>query len=365
MKAQHAAAGYSRPAAGPLDPERPRSATRKARRQKRSLVTTGKPKLGLALGSGAARGMAHIGVLHALADAGMTPEIVAGTSIGSLVGGVYAARKLNELTDIVLGLDWKQAAHYFMEMPFHRSGLIEGVKVTEFLTQIVGKCEIADLTIAFRAVATDIMSGREIVIDDGNLVAAIRASIAVPGIFTPAKRRDELLVDGGLVDPVPVSVCRAMGAEQIIAVDLNHGRVSDTRYSAVSNKGKAKESRQRAGANAKKMFDWLERKTKRFDVDLLDPVRAWMERQSRPSIFDVLGNSLCIMEGQIAATRLKIDRPNLLIRPKVGHIHSMEFFLAEEMIKEGYRATREALAHQKEMAPGFESCISKLSEPCD
>ena len=312
-------------------------------------MTTGKPKLGLALGSGAARGIAHIGVLRALADAGMTPDIVAGTSVGSLVGGVYAAGKLDELTDIVLGLDWKQAAHYFMEMSFPRSGLIEGVKVTEFLAKIVGECEIADLPIMFRAVATDIMSGREIVIGDGNLVAAIRASLAVPGIFTPAKRHDDLLVDGGLVNPVPVSVCRAMGAEHIIAVDLNHGRIRDTRYSAVSGKGEAKKSKKRTGVNAKKMFDWLERKTRRYDVNLLDPAKAWMERQSIPSIFDVLVNSLCIMEGQIAETRLKIDRPDLLIRPKVGHIHFMEFFLAEGMIEEGYRATREALAHQKEM----------------
>ncbi len=306
-------------------------------------MTTGKPKLGLALGSGAARGMAHIGVLHALADAGMMPDIVAGTSIGALVGGVYAAGKLDELTDIVLGLDWKQVAHYFMEMSFPRSGLIEGVKMTEFLAKIVGTCEITDLPIAFRVVATEIMSGREIVIDDGTLVAAIRASIAVPGIFTPAKRHDDLLVDGGLVNPVPVSVCRAMGAEQIIAVDLNHGRLGNMRHAAATGKGEAKKSKQSQSANAKKMYDWLERKTKRLDVNLIDQVRSWMERQSMPSIFDVLGNSLRIMEGQIAASRLKIDRPDILIRPKVGHIHFMEFFLAGEMIEEGYRATREAL----------------------
>lgn len=307
-------------------------------------MTADKPKVGVAFGSGAARGMAHIGVLRALADAGIEPDVVAGTSIGSLVGGVYAAGKLDDLTEIVLGLNWKKAAHYFMEVSFPRSGLIEGVKIAEFLTTILGKREVADLRIGFRAVATEIMSGREVVIDDGNLVAAIRASIAVPGIFTPAKWKDDLLVDGGLVNPVPVSVCRAMGAEQIIAVDLNQGRVKDTRHSADSGKGEEKKPKHRTGVDAKKLFDWLERKTERFDVNFLDPVKTWMERESTPSIFDVLGNALGIMEGQIAATRLKIDRPDILIRPRVGHVRFMDFVLAGEMIEEGYRATQEALA---------------------
>lgn len=312
-------------------------------------MTTGKPKLGLALGSGAARGMAHIGVLRALDDAGATPDIVAGTSIGSLVGGVYAAGKIDELTDIALGLNWRRAANYFMEVSFPRSGLIVGNKVMEFLTEIVGKREITNLAITFRAVATEIMSGREVVIEDGDLVAAIRASIAVPGIFTPVRRKGDLLVDGGLINPVPVSVCRALGAEQVIAVDLNHGRVKDTRPSAEADRGEVKKSRQRAGGDAKEMFDWLEGKVKLLDVGILDPIRAWMDRQAMPSIFDVLGNSLRIMEGQIAATRLKIDRPDLLIRPWVGHVHFMEFSLAEEMIEEGYRATNEALKHWKEI----------------
>ena len=213
-------------------------------------MATGKPKMGLALGSGAARGMAHIGVLRALDDAGVKPDIVVGASIGSLVGGVYAAGKIDELTDIALGLNWRRAANYFMEVSFPRSGLIAGNKVTEFLAEIVGKREIADLPVTCRAVATEIMSGREVVIEDGDLVAAIRASIAVPGIFTPARRNGNLLVDGGLVNPVPVSVCRALGAERVIAVDLNHGRVKDTRSSAEASKGEVKKTRQRAGGDA-------------------------------------------------------------------------------------------------------------------
>ena len=304
-------------------------------------------KTGIALGSGAARGMAHIGVLRALEDAGRKPGCVAGTSIGALVGGVYAAGKLDELTDIVLALDWKQAASFFLEASFPRSGLIEGNKVTEFLAKILGRRKIRDLPIPFRAVATEITSGREVVIDDGDLVDAIRASISVPGVFSPAERGGGLLVDGGLVDPVPVCVCRVMGAERVIAVDLNLGRVRDTRPSTGANAGaNGKKIAKLAGIDANELFEWVERSTKRLSVGLPDPVKAWMERRSAPSIFDVLGNSLRIMEAQISATRLEIDRPDLLIRPEVGDIGFMEFFRAEEMIAEGYRAAKDAFERE-------------------
>jgi NTE family protein len=311
------------------------------------MKTTNKPKLGLALGSGAARGIAHIGVLRALEDAGVKPDVVAGTSIGALVGGVYSAGKLDELAEIALGFDWKQVARYLLEVNFPRSGLIEGNKVTALLTEIVGELELAEMALSFRAVATDIMSGEEVVIDDGPLVAAIRASIAIPGIFTPARRNDDLLVDGGLVNPVPVSACRALGAEQVIAVDLNFGRVKNIRNRSSSDQNGANKPEQRTGINAKAVFEWLEQNTKQFDIGLLEPMKAWMERQSMPNIFDVLGNTLCIIEGQIAATRLQVDHPDLLIRPNVGHVHFLEFFRAAEMIEEGYRAATEALAGWK------------------
>ena len=226
-------------------------------------------KTGIALGSGAARGMAHIGVLRALEDAGQKPGFVAGTSIGALVGGVYAAGKLDELTDIVLALDWKQAASFFLEASFPRSGLIEGNKVTEFLAKILGRRKIRDLPIPFRAVATEITSGREVVIDDGDLVDAIRASISVPGVFSPAERGGGLLVDGGLVDPVPVGVCRAMGAERVIAVDLNLGRVRDTRP-AIGAAGKKKIAKL-AGIDANELFDWAA-STATTDLDMPEQV---------------------------------------------------------------------------------------------
>lgn len=303
-----------------------------------------KQKLGLALGSGAARGLAHIGVLQALAEAGWAPSVVAGTSAGALVGGLFAAGKLAEFEAVVRGLDWKQAARFFLEVSFPRSGLIEGTKITEFLAKLAGRRRIQDLPVVFAAVAADISSGREVLLGEGDLVAAIRASIAVPGIFTPVKRRDDLLVDGGLVNPVPVNVCRVLGAEYVIAVDLNRGRLRDHRSAADGGEGRAGAVSPRAGDGAEAILQWLEDRAGRLDARILTQVRAWAERRAMPNIFDVLGNSLRIMESQIAAARLKAEPPDLLLRPRVGHVQFLEFHRAEELIEEGYRATKEALA---------------------
>jgi len=289
--------------------------------------------------------MAHIGVLRALEETGLEPEIVAGTSIGALVGGIYSAGKIDELTEIALGLDWKKAARYFMEVSFPRSGLIEGARINEFLSEMLGDRSIEDLPRAFRAVATDIMSGREEVLAVGGLVDAIRASISIPGIFTPAKINDTFLVDGGLVNPVPVNVCRKMGAEFVIAVDLNNGRGGEHQTMPA---GKENQKRRLiAGVDTSEMFTWLEQKTAGFDASFLEPVKQWMTRDPVPGIFDVLGSSLRIMEEQITETQLRIDPPDLLIRPAVGHIGFMEFFLAGEMIGEGCRAAKEALDRLK------------------
>lgn len=305
--------------------------------------TEKRPRLGLALGAGAARGMAHLGVLRELEKAGLAPDVVAGTSIGALVGGMYAAGKLDRLTEVALGLDWKQIARYFVEISFPRSGLIEGNKLTALLAEIVGEVELTELALPFRAVTTNLMTGEEVVISDGDLVEAIRASIAVPGIFTPARRGDDLLVDGGLVNPVPVSVCRTMGAERIIAVDLNYGRVKDTRARNSTVKEKSALASQRPNFDAGQIFEWLERNTKQFDIELPNPLKSWMERHALPNVFDVLGNTLGIIESQIAATRLQVDKPDLLIQPNVGDIRFMDFVHAGEMIEEGRRAAREAL----------------------
>ena len=182
---------------------------------------SGFPKnIGLALGSGSARGWAHIGVIRALAEAGIEIKYVAGTSIGSLVGAAFALNKTDVLEDFARQLDWKQIVS-FMDVTFPRSGLIDGEKVTDFFRSHVQEINIEELSLPYCAVATELTTGREVVLNGGDLIDAIRASISVPGIFTPVKKNDGFLIDGGLVNPVPVSVVRNMGADYVIAIDLN------------------------------------------------------------------------------------------------------------------------------------------------
>ena len=196
---------------------------------------------------------------------------------------MYAAGKLEDFTEIALGLNWKETARYLAEVSFPRSGLLEGSKITELLTEIVGKQKLEDLPILFRSVTTNILSGEEVVIEDGELVKAIRASIAVPGVFNPARYKEEFLVDGGMVNPVPVNICRNLGAERVIAVDLNHGRMGDAfpeNGSEDSGEKKPAASTPQARRDAKRIFAWIEKNTKQFDVSFLDSLKEWMERKA-------------------------------------------------------------------------------------
>jgi NTE family protein len=174
-------------------------------------------KIGLALGGGAARGWSHIGVIRVLEKAGIPIDYIAGTSIGSLIGGVYASGKMDALEDLALKLDVKKVMGY-LDMAYSKNGLLDGKKVKTLLSGHFTKKRIEDVRIPFIAVATDIETGKEIQFKSGNLVEAIRASISIPGIFTPVKKGKMYLVDGGLVNPVPVNVVRQMGADIVIAV---------------------------------------------------------------------------------------------------------------------------------------------------
>lgn len=305
--------------------------------------------VGLALGSGAARGCAHFGVIRALREAGMEPDVISGTSIGALIGGVMAAGNLGRLEQAVLHMDLREILYYFVEVSFPRSGLIDGRRIVEFIAEFVEDRCIEDLTQPFRAVATEVMTGEEIVFEKGPLIEAIRASIAIPGIFTPVVRDGKVMVDGGLVNPVPVRVAREMGADYVIAVDVNHGRVGARRRKSQQSlpaPEREPEPDDEAEWQARFRAAW------QSQWDLLDQavkkrIQKWMRPDDVPNIFDVIGNTVRIMEAQIANAMMRVDAPELLIRPEVGHIGFMEFHQAEEAIDAGYRATIEALASVK------------------
>jgi len=280
---------------------------------------------------------------------------VAGTSIGALVGAVFAAGNLDLLYRFVLELDWKKVLHYFLELSFPRSGLIDGEHIVEFLEEHIRALEIRELPLPFAAVATNLETGEEVVIREGNVTEAVRASIAVPGMFTPVLRDGMVLVDGGLVNPLPVSVVRALGAERVIAVDITGGPVPIRKQRV-----EARRMRQR-------LMEWAEgvamqhadhpllrkfsQRLSRFRVPRSARTRRPRKSDSLPGIFEVLGNSIRIIERQITLTRLRTEPADVLVQPAVSNFGFMDYHRGREAIAAGYSAALAALAGFRS-APG-------------
>ncbi|MBN8745116.1 MAG: patatin-like phospholipase family protein [Thiomonas arsenitoxydans] len=307
-----------------------------------------RPRLGLALGGGAARGMAHLGVLRALADAGVRIDFIAGCSIGALVGAIAAAGRTDGLEATFKTFDWRKTLSFF-DVVFPRSGLIDGAKVTELVREHLPATQIEALSIPFAAIATDLHSGAEVVLRSGDVIEAVRASIAVPGVFTPVRVHGRVLVDGGLSNPVPVSVVRAMGADQVIAVDLNHGVVDGRLKRRLRPKPRRGETpvEEPAGrwvADYRRVMADLKQRLQAPSAPAKDQFERWADREEPlPNMFEVLLASVNVMEMHITESRLRIEPPDLLIRPPLGDIRFLEFGRAEESIEIGYDAAMQAL----------------------
>jgi NTE family protein len=250
-------------------------------------------KIGVVLGAGSARGWAHIGVLRALEQAGIRPQIVCGASIGALVGAVYANGSLDALEDWVLGLTWRKVLGFF-DFSFN-GGFLKGAKLIGYLRDNLLETTIEELQLPFGAVATDLRNGREVWLREGRAADVVRASIALPGLFTPVEHEGRLLVDGALVNPVPVSLCRAMGADFVIAVDLGS--------SGAGGYGKG-----RPGSRV-------------------------------PGLLEVMAESINIMQVRITRSRLAGEPADALIMPQLSELGSMEYHRAAESIAEGRAAT--------------------------
>lgn len=304
-------------------------------------------RIGLALGSGAARGWAHIGVVRALVESGLEVEYVAGTSIGSLVGAAFASGKMDSLETVVRELDWKRAMTLF-DMSLPRSGLLDGHNVTAAIREHVESGSIEDLPVPFCAVSTDLVDGREVRIREGDIIEAIRASISVPGVFTPVRRGERLLVDGGLVNPVPTGVVREMGAEYVIAVDLNHGvagvgsaeREGLAQHEAPDDRGRDESAADRLRAELSAIWE----KLGAANLPGVARARKWFEQESVPNILEVVISSMNIMEKQITEMQLAKEPPDLLLRPHLAHMSPMDFHRGDEAIAEGHRAATVGLA---------------------
>ncbi|WP_087069127.1 patatin family protein [Cyanobium sp. NIES-981] len=315
-------------------------------------------QVGLALGSGGARGWAHIGVIRALQEEGIGISGIAGASIGALVGAIHCAGELDDLEDFVRDLCWRDLLTYF-DMVFPSSGLLDGNRVYELLSEHMQAMRIEDAAIPFCCVATDLIRGEEVQLRSGCMVDAVRASIAVPGIFTPFCDGDRFLGDGGIVNPVPVDVARDLGAELVLAVNLNRRRVSGGRAesaqpSAVgqANSQEAMEPVRSAEASHRRET-FLRRLQQRFESlqdTLNDKVDQWLDAEDpAPNIFEVIGTSLNVMEQQVTRGRLQVHVPDLLVEPPLQDVAIFDFHQAGRIIELGHRAMRDQLPALREL----------------
>lgn len=292
------------------------------------METHPRAKVGLALGSGSARGWAHIGVIRALEQAGIRPDVVCGTSAGALVGAAYAAGELDRFEQWVLGLGIRDVVA-FMDVSL-RSGLFKGERMMDFLRRHFADRPIEQLTIPFGAVATALHTGEEIWLRRGSTLDAVRASIALPGLFAPVLRDDTVLVDGGLVNPVPVSLARAMGADLVIAVDLGTD-VLGRHLRAVSP----------SEGLAEAVGDWIRKLQDSMGV----PVSEFPPNQPpMPTLPEIVTTSLNIMQVQIARSRMAGAPPDVTVAPRLGHLRLLDFHRGKEAIAEG-RSAVERVAH--------------------
>jgi len=285
-----------------------------------------KPRIGLALGAGGARGWAHIGVIRGLQAAGVEPEIVCGCSMGSLIGAAYAGGTLEQIESWAQTLGWRDVLG-LMDFTW-RGGLIRGEKLFDFFRSRAGDRDIGDLPMPYGAVATELHTGREVWLREGAALDAVRASIAIPGVFAPVRRGGQLLVDGGLVNPVPVSLCRALGADIVIAVDLGWAKIGYYRERAQAV------ARQKAVENPA----WWTRFVGTRGAGE-DPPAV-----SMPSALEVFLTSIDVMQVRVGRSRLAGEPADVLITPILPDFGMMEFHRAGEAIAEGRAATERVRA---------------------
>jgi NTE family protein len=296
-----------------------------------------KDLIGLALGGGAARGWAHIGVLRALDEAGIKVGIIAGTSIGAVVGGCYAAGKLDELEAFARLLTPRSVLRY-LDVDLRGGGLMSGVRLRRTLDTELASMLIEDLPTTFVAVATEFGTGREIWLNSGVLVNAISASYALPGVFRPIRINGRWLMDGAFVNPVPVAVCRAYGASMVIAVNLHHSGVSRTALTPLE--ATAHETKTAAATLPVPA-------QKKRGIPVLRNLRHQMfgkgNGDNAPGISRVLLDAFNVTQDRIARARLAGDPPDVTITPRLGMMGLFEFHKATSAIAEGYDATHRQL----------------------
>jgi len=300
-----------------------------------------RPVIGIALGGGAARGWAHIGVLKTLMDAGLEPDIVAGTSIGAVAGACYVTGRLQALEDFAAALT-RRRVFGFLDFNFAGSGLITGQRLSSRLENHLQDVTIERLERKFVAVATELGTGHEVWLNKGSLVNALQASFALPGIFRPVKINGRWLIDGALVNPVPVSVCRALGARVVIAVNLSSDSVA---------KGSIIHDQEVLADLPMLPDEALPGTNGRAAIHLLHR-QIFGKSDGAPGISAVMMDAINITQDRIARSRLAGDPPDLIIAPKVGSIGLFDFHRAAEAMQQGAKAAEKQIDELKALIGG-------------
>lgn len=294
------------------------------------------PRIGLALGSGVAKGFAHIGVIRALLRHGIKPNIVTGTSIGAVAGGAYMAGRLDEFEK------WGKSLNRFRLMSYldfrvNSGGLIGGKRIFSLLEKNFGDLNIEDLNGPFVAVASDMVTGHEVWLRKGSLVNAMRASFALPGIFPPVFIDNRWLLDGALVNPVPISPCRALGAQMVIAVNLGGDFIGKAKKPDVSYP---------TVAGFDILNDESVSKEQKAEIEKGGVTKRFFQREKdSPSLFGVMMSAMNISQYRLSRSRMAGDPPDVQISPRIGHIGLMEFDRAQECIDAGEEAVERAMPY--------------------
>lgn len=291
-------------------------------------------KIGLALGSGASRGWSHIGVIKALRVQGIEPDIVCGTSIGSLVGASYVSGQLDNLEQWTRSLSKLETARFF-EINRSLNGFVNTDRLHTFLNKFVAadNALIEQFDKQFASVATDLGTGREVWLSEGSVLEAVWASISLPGLFPAIKHDNKWLVDGGLVNPVPISVCRALGADVVIAVNLNGDIV-----------GKHIHKQNKMTKPSEKVVDKLTNLVAEYTDSFFSVDRS---QEQMPSLFEAIAGSVNITQDRITRSRMAGDPPDIVLTPKLSHMGLLEFYRGEEAIREGVDCVNRMLTEIK------------------
>ncbi len=304
--------------------------------------------VGLALGIGSSRGWAHIGAIEALEEENIPIDYVAGSSVGSYVGALYASGSLKSLKEFVLSMDGKKVFSYF-DVVLPRSGILDGTKrLKELFSFHTDAEDFSELKIPVMMVATDLATGKKVVLKSGNIINALRATMSIPGLFAPVRIKDRWLVDGGLVDPVPVGVVRALEADIVVAVDLNSGVVShkNPQRQAKPAAEKPLESPAYNSELLKKMAVFYEQAETSFTSKISELLHR---ESSTPDIIETVMTSINIMQERITRINLAVEPPDVLIQPRLGQLKMMDFDQVEQTIEEGYIGVKEKIADIKKL----------------